>query len=135
EKARRKMASGKQSKQAAATPPSRQEVKALVEAGNGAAALEMANRLLAKNKKDVELLLLKGRALILLKKYGEAKRVLTKAMVTDPNRAEPFYWLGEANRLEGDAERARYYFRLYLRSRSPDVETDKIKQAQAFVGG
>ncbi len=100
--------------------------------GDASAVLRAANKALTL-KEDVKALLLRGEALVVLKKFGKAKRAFTKAMVLDPNLAAPFYGLAETCRLSGDNERAQYYFRLYVRSTSNDVSAAKVSKAKAYL--
>lgn len=111
------------------------EARRLLADGQADQALQVTKKLLKKQGRDVEVLLLHGQVLLRLKKYAAAKRTFSRAMIADPNRAEPFFGLGEACRLAGDKERARYYFRMYLRSRAEDVDPRKVKRAQAYLGG
>ncbi|MBN2496856.1 MAG: tetratricopeptide repeat protein, partial [Deltaproteobacteria bacterium] len=102
--------------------------------GDAKGVLESVDRAL-KQKSDPAALILKGEALVVLKRYGEAKRTFSKAMVLDPNLAAPFFGLGETCRLAGDADRARYYFKMYVRSKAKDKVPAQVEQAQKFIQG
>jgi len=111
------------------------EARRLLANGQAGQALRVTRKLLKKKRRDVETLILHGQVLLRLKKYAEAKRTFSRAMIADPNRAEPFFGLGEACRLAGDKDRARYYFRMYLRSRATDIDPRKVKRARSYLGG
>lgn len=84
-------------------------------------------------KQDASVTLLKGEALVILKRYGEAKKAFSRAMVLDPSLAAPFYGLGEACRLTGEKDRAKYYFKMYIRSKAKDVKASLVKRAQTYL--
>jgi tetratricopeptide (TPR) repeat protein len=86
-----------------------------------------------KVKRDAQALMLKGEALVILRRYGKAKRAFSKTMVMDPNLAGPFYGLGEACRLSGDQQRARYYFQMYVKSNASDVRPSLVNRAKSFL--
>jgi tetratricopeptide (TPR) repeat protein len=100
--------------------------------GKAKKVLQTVNKAL-KVKQDAQALMLKGEALVVLRRYGEAKRAFSKTMVMDPNLAGPFYGLGEACRLSGDKQRARYYFQMYVKSNAPDVRPALVNRAKAFL--
>ncbi|MBW2701783.1 MAG: tetratricopeptide repeat protein [Deltaproteobacteria bacterium] len=94
--------------------------------GNAKGVLD-ATVLALKIRSDADAFQLKGEALVILKRYSSARRAFSQAMVQDPNRAGPFYGLAEACRLAGDMDRARYYYKMYTRSKAAD-KTDKLVQ-------
>ncbi len=100
--------------------------------GDAKAVLEAANAAL-RIKQDASVTLLKGEALVILKRFGEAKKAFSRAMVLDPNLAAPFYGLGEACRLTGEKERAKYYFKMYIRSNAKDIKASLVKRAKKFI--
>jgi tetratricopeptide (TPR) repeat protein len=100
--------------------------------GKAKRVLRTVNKAL-KVKQDAQAFMLKGEALVVLRRYGEAKRAFSRTMVLDPNLAAPFYGLGEACRLSGDKKRARYYFQMYVKSNAPDVRPALVNRAKAFL--
>ena len=100
--------------------------------GKAKKVLRTVNKAL-KIKQDAQAFMLKGEALVVLRRYGEAKRAFSRTMVLDPNLAAPFYGLGEACRLSGDKKRARYYFQMYVKSNAPDVRPALVGRAKAFL--
>ena len=104
----------------------------LVETGDAKGVLKAVDKALYK-KDDAQAFLLRGEALVILKRYSEAKRAFSKAMVQNPNLAAPFYGLGETSRLSGDMDRARYYFKMYVRSKAKDTSPAKIKKAELYL--
>jgi tetratricopeptide (TPR) repeat protein len=86
-----------------------------------------------KLKQDAQAFMLKGEALVVLRRYGEAKRAFSRTMVLDPNLAAPFYGLGEACRLSGDKKRAKYYFQMYVKSNASDVRPALVNRAKTFL--
>jgi tetratricopeptide (TPR) repeat protein len=101
-------------------------------AGKAEMVLQTVDKAL-KVKQDAKAFMLKGEALVVLRRYGEAKQAFSKTMVMDPNLAAPFYGLGEACRLSGDKERARYYFQMYIKSNASDVTPALVNRAKAFL--
>jgi tetratricopeptide (TPR) repeat protein len=100
--------------------------------GKAKKVLRTVNKAL-KVKQDAQAFMLKGEALVVLRRYGEAKQAFSKTMVLDPNLAAPFYGLGEACRLSGDKKRARYYFQMYVKSNAADVTPALVNRAKAFL--
>lgn len=100
--------------------------------GEARKVLQTVNQAL-KIKQQAQAMMLKGEALVVLRRYGEAKQAFSKTMVMDPNLAGPFYGLGEACRLSGDRQRARYYFQMYVKSNAPDVKPALVNRAKAFL--
>jgi ribosome-binding factor A len=47
--------------------------------------------------------------------------------------AAPLFGLGEACRLSGDMERAKYYFKMYVNSRADDVTPALVEKAKGFL--
>ena len=84
-------------------------------------------------KADASVAMLRGEALVVLKRYSDAKEAFSKAMVMNSDLAGPFYGLGEACRLNGEKERAKYYFKLYIRSKAKDVKPSLVKRANTFL--
>ena len=77
--------------------------------------------------------ILRGEALVILRRFTDAKRAFSAAMIADASLAAPLYGLGEANRLSGDKERARYYFKMYVQSRAADVSPALVARAKKFL--
>jgi len=102
--------------------------------GDAEGVLAATERALAI-KPDAEVAILRAEALVLLERYDEAKKAFSRAMVLDPNLAAPFYGLGEIHRLTGEANRARYYFKMYVRSKAADVKPALLRKAKAFLAG
>jgi tetratricopeptide (TPR) repeat protein len=102
--------------------------------GDAAAVLDAVDKALAI-KSDEKALLLRGEALVILKRFSEAKYAFAKVMAMNQNSGAAIYGLGEACRLSGDQERAKYYFKLYVRSKAPDVHPNLVKKAEAFIAG
>jgi tetratricopeptide (TPR) repeat protein len=102
--------------------------------GNAAGVLAAVDRALSL-KQDEQALLLRGEALVVLKRYSEAKYAFAKVMALNPNLASPIYGLGEACRLAGENDRAKYYFKMYVRSKAPDVSASLVKKAEAVLAG
>jgi tetratricopeptide (TPR) repeat protein len=101
-------------------------------AGDAVTVLAATQKAL-KIKKDVSMIILKAEALAKLRHFPEAKNAFSEAMVLNPNLAAPFFGLGEIYRLRGDKERARYYYKMYLRSEARDVKPSQSKRAQTFL--
>jgi tetratricopeptide (TPR) repeat protein len=127
-------------KKAVVTPPSKGAsfealmawARQMKKKGDAKGVLKAVDKALNK-KDDAQAFLLRGEALVILKRYSEAKRAFSKAMVQNPNLAAPFYGLGETSRLSGDKDRARYYFKMYVRSKAKDVSPAKIKKAELYL--
>ena len=100
--------------------------------GKAKKVLKTVNKAL-KLKQDAGAFMLKGEALVVLRRYGKAKQAFSRTMVLDPNLAAPFYGLGEACRLSGDQKRARYYFQMYIKSNAPDVRPALVNRAKEFL--
>ena len=100
--------------------------------GDAKAVLAATERAL-KKKKVAAAAILRGEALVVLKRYSDAKKAFSQAMVLDPNLAAPFYGLGEACRLSGEKDRARYYFKMYIRSKARDVKPKLVKKIKTFL--
>ncbi len=108
------------------------QAEAAKKKGDARAVLDAAEKAL-KVKPDAEVAILRGEALVVLKRYPEAKNAFLKAMKINPNLAAPFYGLGEACRLNGEKERARYYFKMYIHSKAKDVKQSLVQRANAFL--
>ncbi|HEY8429952.1 MAG TPA: tetratricopeptide repeat protein [Sandaracinaceae bacterium] len=78
----------------------------LLDAGRGADALEVAAIALAASPDDVDVLVVDGRARLAAGDLLGAQAALLKAAKVDPNRKEPFRWLGEVLLKRGDPARA-----------------------------
>ncbi len=102
--------------------------------GDARGVLEVVTKALSKKKNDAHALLLRGEALVVLRRYAEAKRAFSAAMIADAGLAAPLYGLGEASRLAGDKDRAKYYFKMYLQSKAKDVSPAKLTRVKAFLG-
>ncbi len=100
--------------------------------GDAKGVLKAANAAL-RIRQDASVTLLKGEALVILKRFGEAKKAFSRAMILDPNLAAPFYGLGEACRLTGEKDRAKYYFKMYVLSKAKDVKPSLVKRARNFL--
>jgi tetratricopeptide (TPR) repeat protein len=101
--------------------------------GDAQGVLEAASKALKVKKDDAHALLLRGEALVILRRYAEAKRAFSAAMIADASLSAPLYGLGEASRLAGDKDRAKYYFKMYLQSKAKDISQAKLKKVKAFL--
>lgn len=108
------------------------EAEAAKRKGDAAAVLEAVDRALAI-RQDEKALLLRGEALVILKRYAEAKYAFGKVLAVNQNLAAPLFGLGEASRLAGDVDRAKYYFKLYAASKAPDVNPALVKKAEEYL--
>ncbi|NMB77415.1 MAG: tetratricopeptide repeat protein, partial [Myxococcales bacterium] len=100
--------------------------------GDAAAVLEAVDQALSI-RQDEKALLLRGEALVILKRYAEAKYAFGKVLAINQNLAAPLFGLGEASRLAGDVDRAKYYFKLYAGSKASDVNPALVKKAEEYL--
>ena len=83
----------------------------LIATGKAAEALELIDRVAPDAAPTWQIQLLKGRCLIALQKFDEAKRVLPESLKLNPNPAEAHYLVGIAYQNTNEFQKAAEEFR------------------------